>query len=499
MNQIKRIIKNKLHEYHLGLKHLTIIFLVLIFFQLTVYFIQKNLVNSLLEKMQNWYRLDSAERIANLAATSLELVLETMIRDQYGNDAISRNYIRSFNIILSQQILQKNVQEICLLVKNRNLLCAIDNGKVLYYFIKDQNLPLPESDISHEKAVQLYLEVRGKVENTEQIYSFEEADQIFHVFVPLVPKGELIGVVYIKIVPDFGFITYELLTSYEQMAFIFSILIFIGLTSMYYFSLQTIRERDEAQKQLFKEREDHLTIHIAHQKENLFTKRIYHTHHKAEKIMGFIKQDLNEISLENFDSFRYRISKYANFISRVIYDMKWYDPPLQAIRNPLFKTDINEVIQFIVQNIFLRTACYSDMFKFDLKLDNHIPIVHINEFVIWEIFEPLLQNSIEHSNRKQVIIRVITEFDPVTYRTVVKIIDNGVGIALELLELNENGIKKIFLEHSTTKTNRENSGYGCYIAYEIAVSRCGWGIDVLNLPNSGCQFIITIPNKQVNS
>ena len=36
--------------------------------------------------------------------------------------------------------------------------------------------------------------------------------------------------------------------------------------------------------------------------------------------------------------------------------MKWYDPPVQTIRNAAFRTDLNEVIRFIVENIFNRTA-----------------------------------------------------------------------------------------------------------------------------------------------
>ena len=34
-------------------------------------------------------------------------------------------------------------------------------------------------------------------------------------------------------------------------------------------------------------------LNIAQKKEHLFTKRIYHTHHKAEKVMGFINEDLD--------------------------------------------------------------------------------------------------------------------------------------------------------------------------------------------------------------
>lgn len=68
--------------------------------------------------------------------------------------------------------------------------------------------------------------------------------------------------------------------------------------------------------------------------------------------MGFIKEDLRKLSSENINEIKYRVSKYSNFISRVIYDMKWYDPPIQTIRNAMFKTNLNEVIKFIVNNIF---------------------------------------------------------------------------------------------------------------------------------------------------
>jgi sensor histidine kinase regulating citrate/malate metabolism len=72
--------------------------------------------------------------------------------------------------------------------------------------------------------------------------------------------------------------------------------------------------------------------------------------------------------------------------------------------------------------------------------------------------------------------------------------DNGKGINENLLEPNEQGIKNIFEENVTTKkTGIQNSGYGCYIAYEIT-KRCGWDIDAENLKEGGCRFTITIPN-----
>jgi signal transduction histidine kinase len=264
---------------------------------------------------------------------------------------------------------------------------------------------------------------------------------------------------------------------------------------MYFISSYTVKERDETQKMLFEEHEENIKKQITYEKELTFTKRIYHTHHKAEKIMGFIKEDLRNLSSENIDDIKYRVSKYSNFISRVIYDMKWYDPPIQAIRNQMFKTDLNDVIKFIIDNIFLRISSKSYAYELKLDADPEIPTVPVNEFVVWEIIEPLIQNSIDHGGESNLIITCKTKFDKSSNNTYVTIEDNGNGISPELLKIGSGGVKNIFKENITTKnTGLPNSGYGSYIAHEIC-KRCGWDIDAANLEGGGCKFTITIPNN----
>jgi light-regulated signal transduction histidine kinase (bacteriophytochrome) len=253
-----------------------------------------------------------------------------------------------------------------------------------------------------------------------------------------------------------------------------------------------VKERDEAQTLLLDEHEHNIKQEIEHDKEAMFTKRIYHTHHKAEKVMGFIKDDLRMLSPENIDEIKNRVSRYSNFISRVIYDMKWYDPPVQTIRNSVFRTDLNDVISFIIENIFNRTARKSGSFEIKMDLDPKVPPVAINEFVVWEVIEPLIQNSIDHSDDAGLIINVITKYNEEARTSTLVISDNGPGILPELLEEDENGVKKLFLENVSTKTEPQSSGYGCYIAYEISKQRCGWNIDAENLIDRGCKFTIEI-------
>jgi hypothetical protein len=484
-------ISEKFSQYHFEINHLLVIFIILILFQLLIGIIQKISLKNFLVDNQEWYQKDFAERLSNLTATSMELILETAGKVE---DEDKDKIIQAFNIMLSQQKLQKHVQEVCILLTNGDEITAVDNGRVLYSYIFEGNVDLPTSDENHDQAIQKYLSIQEEIKRKETTHSEPGRDQTFHVFVPFVPKGEYFGALYMKSAPEFGFVTSGILAGNNETSVIFTALIFFGLLTMFFISSYTVKERDQAQHLLFQTREKQIEEQVHHKKEMLFTKRIYHTHHKAEKVMGFIKDDLKALTITNFKKVNYRINKYANFISRVIYDMKWFDPPLQTIRNPVFQTNINEVIEFILENIFTRVSKGSTRIKFDLDLDPSLLLVHINEYVIWEIIEPLIQNGIEHGNKKNSIIKITTKCDFDNKESKIYISDNGCGIIEDLLRKDENGVKAIFLENVSTKINSENSGYGCYIAYEIATQRCGWNLDVKNMQNSGAQFIITIPH-----
>lgn len=482
----------KLKEHHFEWKHLLVLFIVLIFFQFIVSYIHKVTLQKVLMQMQDWYKQDSAEKLANLTTTSLELLLETSSFKDIHNSEARKEMIQAFNIILSQQLLQQNVEQILILVTRDTLRQAIDNGEALYYYLFMNTMDVDHSQHPHyQSTLLMYANIEREIRQEERIFSIPEDPGTFHVFVPLVPNGEFAGAVYMKIVPDFSFISQQLISSYDETAVIFSALILFGLMAMFYISSYTLKERDEAQQLFFMEREEHLRDQINSQKESLFTKRIYHTHHKAEKVMGFIKEDLRQMNAANIDEIKYRVTKYANFISRVIYDMKWYDPPLSTIRSPIFQTDLNEVIDFIIQHIFLRISRNAHRIHFRMDFDQAVPRVSVNEFVVWEILEPLIQNSLDHSRDSEVHIVLRTVYDHEKGLSQVIVEDDGGGISEELLERTGTGIKRLFLENTSTKVNANNAGYGCYIAHEIA-KRCGWSLDAENIQDKGSRFILTI-------
>jgi hypothetical protein len=479
-----------LKGYRFEFRHLLVVLISLIFFQILVSIIHKTSLQNLLLKTQDWYQRDEAERMANLSTTSLELLLENVPARLSADQ--QRQIIQAFDIVLGQQLLQQNVQEICLIAPYNNKFIALDEGKQIFnFFINNERSVDPRAE-QHSSAIKLFEEAREEVQNNERTFSLREGAQTFHVFVPFVPRGEFTGAIYVKNTPDFSYITGEIITSFDKIGAIFIALIFLGLLAMFYISSYTVKARDDAQKLLFQEKEKLIAEQIHHRKEAQFTMRIYHTHHKAEKVMGFIKEDLRELTSASIEQIKYRVSKYANFISRVIYDMKWYEPPVQSIRNPMFRTDLNEVIRFIVENIFKRTSTFSG-YNFKLDLHDEIPKLNVNEFVVWEIIEPLIQNSVDHSGKDDVCIRISTRYDANKKEASLVIADNGGGITPGLLGSNETGRQHIFEDHVSTKEDNTNSGYGCYIAYEIATQRCNWQIAAANADTGGAKFTIKIP------
>jgi anti-sigma regulatory factor (Ser/Thr protein kinase) len=481
----------KIKYVHFGWKHLLIIFITLIVFQVFVSHLQQNILRELLSDTMDWYKQNSAEQIGNLTTSSLELLLESDPSDNDDKANRAKNLIHALNSILKQPLMKRNVEGMCVILPYNGRFVAIDLGQTLYAHFYDHQVSDTLSDPRYQDAVARYAKIHNAMIKSELITSFQEEQNIFHVYIPLVPYGEYGGAVYLKIHPDVSFISQQILTSFNKTVLIFSSLILMGLLAMFYISTYTLIERDEAWELLYNEREAHLREHIAQNKEHLFTKRIYHTHHKAEKVMGFINEDLENIAEANIKESKYRISKYANFISRVIYDMKWYNPPLQTIRNQIFRTNLNEVLRFIVDNIFLRLSYPVKTIKFNFNLDESLPNVSVNEFVAWEIIEPLIQNSIDHSGEDTVTITISTEYDAQKRRSILTIEDNGKGIRPDLLEKNEFGVKRIFLEDTSTKDEDRNRGYGCYLAYEIS-KRCGWELDADNDGLEGCRFTLLI-------
>ncbi|RMF55799.1 MAG: histidine kinase, partial [Calditrichaeota bacterium] len=97
----KRWIK-RIQKSHFQVKHLLVIFFILIFFLILILFVQKTSVQELLVNTQNWYQQDSAERMANLTATTLELLIEQNTESRFITPRDKARMIKALDILLSQ-------------------------------------------------------------------------------------------------------------------------------------------------------------------------------------------------------------------------------------------------------------------------------------------------------------------------------------------------------------------------------------------------------------
>ena len=469
-----------------------VLFIIVVIFQTALSFINNQSTNHIFKQAMDYYRRDSAERVADLTTTALELLIEQERRDGGLTKIKSESAVLSLNKILSQQTLQRNIDEVYLLVLSGDSVLALSDGRSIYDLYLGGGATRQAAGLAPgaRNAINYFNKNRTSILDQEQITSSLEGDNTFHVLVPFYNKGEIAGATYMRVTPDVAGFVALIESAYNQSGILFTGLILMGFMAMFFIYSYTAKERDLVQLQLFEQSSKQLREQVEHQKESLFTKRIYHTHHKAEKVMGFIKEDLRSLSDVNLDATRYRVTKYANFVSRVIYDMKSYDPPIHVIRNPIFRTNINEVIHFIVENIFQRVYREGETRAAQIKMDlaEGIPVLQINEYVIWEIIEPLIQNAIDHNVDHDLELTLRTHMpDPETL--IIAISDNGVGFPAELLREDEDGVKALFRESVSTKEGAQNSGYGCYLAREIS-RRCGWKVDAFNLNTGGACFTI---------
>lgn len=484
--------KLKLNWKNRNFSLILILLVVVIGAQLVLTYYSKNTFHTFVGNTQDWYQNISVKRIANLTSTSLELLVEGQIM-QKNIDPVQRNrVIKGIDIILSQNIMEKNADEICLFVNNsRDGFVPVDDGESLFRSVNENKI-IRADEKKYKHAKVLFNSVRDELIQMEKIYVIVENEKIFHVFTPFTPNGEFLGVLYMKIVPNLSAISHDFLGSYNNVSYVYIFLVTAGMIIIYIVFSLTLRDKEKAQALAAVEHEKFLKEKIEREKENTFTRRIYHAYHKAEKIIGFINMDLALLKDPGSLEVRDRVQKYSNFIGRVIYDMKYYDPPLHSIINPIFRTDVNEVCRFIVDNLFLRIWKSSRMFSFEQDYAENIPVISVNEYVLWEVAEPLIQNAITHNAEKKIVVKLKTEYVCSEKKIVLTISDNGRGVHPGLLEKNEEGIQKLFLEHVSTQESIERQyGYGCYIAHSLAVKYCGWKMSAANL-EQGCEFKIEI-------
>ena len=241
----------KIKEYHFEFKHVTVLFIILFVFQLIVSFINKSAIKNFLKDTQDWYQKESAEEIANLTTTSIELVLESFSPKEELKQEKEEKIIQAFDIIFSQQQLKHNIHSLYILVRLGDKVFAIDDGRNLFSFIMQQRVVNQSGDKKKLAVIEMYEKIENYLTSSEQIKSIISDEKTFHIFVPFVLRGEYIGALYMKNTPGFSFITNEIITNYDETSIIYLIVNSSWFDSDVFHFIIYFKERDRDSKNAF--------------------------------------------------------------------------------------------------------------------------------------------------------------------------------------------------------------------------------------------------------
>jgi len=114
-------------------------------------------------------------------------------------------------------------------------------------------------------------------------------------------------------------------------------------------------------------------------------------------------------------------------------------------------------------------------------------VIHIAENTLHEVVKSIIENSLIHGNRDDLVIQIIDNSND--KNTVIEIIDNGVGIEPEIYE-------EIF--SSFYSTSPHNMGMGLFIAESIVYHNLNGKLYLDEAFQNGTKMVICIPNRSTN-
>src|SRR5512136_100039 len=95
-------IQAKLSRYQFEIRHIIVIFFVLISFQIVLIFFQKATLGNFLRDTQSWFQKYYAERLALVTTTNVELLFEQQLRARARQDTTENFIAHSMNVIFKQ-------------------------------------------------------------------------------------------------------------------------------------------------------------------------------------------------------------------------------------------------------------------------------------------------------------------------------------------------------------------------------------------------------------
>jgi signal transduction histidine kinase len=171
------------------------------------------------------------------------------------------------------------------------------------------------------------------------------------------------------------------------------------------------------------------------------------------------------------------LGRNLDLIQKLVLDMLKF---VGQDRPTLVKANFNSVVRTAVETLRLGTK--KKRKKISLTTDTQIPPVRLDPDLIYDVVLNLTLNAIFAVPADTGVVRVETHFDAAHQAIVLKVIDNGPGIA---------DTQIIFEPFHTTK-HKAGIGLGLSIARKIILQHNG-SIEVQSRLNEGATFIVTLP------
>lgn len=133
MNILKRI--------HFELYHITILLIAIILSQVILSYINVKSIEDVTQKSISIYKWQSAERIADLTTATLELITQPIYSQSVNND-LKSTIIESIDYTFTQEKMQKNIDDICLLIMDENnKVISLKDGEEIYNYLSNRTFP----------------------------------------------------------------------------------------------------------------------------------------------------------------------------------------------------------------------------------------------------------------------------------------------------------------------------------------------------------------------
>jgi signal transduction histidine kinase len=247
--------------------------------------------------------------------------------------------------------------------------------------------------------------------------------------------------------------------------------------------LVNVRQRKENEEQIKEQEAKKETLLINSEKQNKELSDYAHavSHdlkaplRNINALVNWVKDDnekiIDESSKESLDLVLFNLEKMDNLIKGIL-DYSTIDK-VETISSWI---NLNEVIDEILKSILIPN-------NFIIKVDENLPKIFTNNFMIKQVFQNLIQNAINYNDKENGYIEL--KYVDEQENNLFMIKDNGIGIKKEHHE-------KIFQSFTKLHENSQSSGLGLSIVKRIIENMFG-KIWLESEINKGTTFFFIIP------